>query len=71
MVFRRAYDTINKVGQGWMNLNQGNYNSPARGAREGAAARELLARVVDDWPEGTPETPAVAAARDFLRREGR
>lgn len=71
MVFRRAYDTVNKVGRIWMNLNQGNYNNPAQGAQGSAAARELLARVVADWPPGQPETPAVVAARDFLRRERR
>jgi hypothetical protein len=71
MVFRKVYDTVNNVGRTWMNLNQGNYNNPARGARESEAARELLARVVDDWPPGQPDTPAVTAARDFLRREGR
>jgi len=71
MVFRKAYDTVNKVGRAWMNLNQGNYNNPAMGARESADARELLARVVADWPQGQPETPAVTAARDYLRREGR
>jgi hypothetical protein len=71
MVFRKAYDTVNKVGRTWMNLNQGNYNSPAQAARESDGARELLARVVADWPQGQPETPAVTAARDFLRREER
>jgi len=71
MVFRKAYDTVNTVGRAWMNLNQGNYNNPTQGARESAAARELLARVVADWPQGQPETPALLAARDFLRREGR
>jgi hypothetical protein len=72
MVLRKAYDTVNKVGRTWMNLNQGNYNNPAQeGAGELAEARALLARVVADWPQGTPETPALIAARDFLRREGR
>lgn len=71
MVFRKAYDTVNTVGRAWMNLNQGNYNNPARGTRESDSARELLARVVAEWPAGQPETPALLAARDFLRREGR
>ncbi len=71
MVFRKAYDTVNKVGRAWMNLNQGNYNNPAMGARESADARALLTRVVADWPQGVPETPAVTAARDYLRREER
>jgi hypothetical protein len=72
MVFRKAYDTVNKVGQTWMNLNQGSYNNPvAQGARESGAARELLARVVADWLHGQPDTPAMVAARDYLRRTER
>lgn len=68
MVFRKAYDTVNSVGRAWMNLNQGTYNNPAKNAPESDGARELLARVVADWPQGQPETPAVLAARDYLRR---
>ncbi len=71
MVFRKAYDTVNTVGRAWMNLNQGNYNSPTKVAQEDDGARELLVRVVADWPPGQPETPAVAAARDYLRRTAR
>ncbi len=71
MVFRKAYDTVNKVGRAWMNLNQGNYTTRVSSARESADARALLTRVVADWPQGVPETPAVTAARDYLRREER
>ncbi len=44
MVFRRAYDTVNRVGRAWMNLNQGNYNNPAQGARVRCRARFPAAR---------------------------
>lgn len=47
-------------------LNQRHYNSPAKGAREAEGARDLLAQVVADWPQGPPDTPAVTAARDYL-----
>lgn len=75
MVLRKIYDTVNKVGGTWMNLNQGFYNSPAKAAREHAAAargsdeaRLLLQEVVADWPAGEPATPAIRAAQDYLRR---
>lgn len=62
------YDTVNKVGQGWMNLNQGVYNSPVKTERQLGEARALLEEVVADWPAGRPDTPAVTAARQYLRR---
>jgi hypothetical protein len=68
MVFRRAYDTINRVGRAWDNFNQGTYNTLARPERREESAAILLAEVVADWPEGVPDTPAVAAARQYLRR---
>jgi len=75
MVLRKIYDTVNKVGGAWMNINQGYYNSPAKAARENAEgargsdeARLLLVEVIADWPTGEPETPAIRAARDYLRR---
>ena len=67
-MFRRVYDTINTVGKGWQNLNQGIYNSPAKGERQLGEARALLEEVVADWPAHLPDTPAVAAARTYLRR---
>jgi hypothetical protein len=70
MVMRKVYDTVNKVGGAWMNINQGFYNSPAKAAREDAQAahgtveaRLLLEEVVADWPEGAPDT-----ARRYLRQ---
>lgn len=71
MVFRKAYDTVNKVGRAWTNLNQGNYNSPAQAAQASDGARDLLTQVVADWPTGQPDTPAVTAARAYLRRAER
>jgi len=68
MVFRKAYDTINKVGGAWMNVNQGIYNSPSKADRTLEQARVLLEEVVADWPAGVPETQAVRAAREYLRR---
>lgn len=71
MVLRRAYDTINTVGQGWVNLNQGTYTGPTKTDRHLEQARALLEEVVADWPEGVPETRAVTAARSFIRRTPR
>ncbi|HEY8599215.1 MAG TPA: hypothetical protein VIL85_12335 [Thermomicrobiales bacterium] len=68
-MFRKVYDTINTVGRGWQNLNQGTYNSPVKAERQLGQARALLEEVVADWPAGLPDTPAVAAAREYLRRE--
>ena len=69
MVLRKVYDTVNKVGGAWMNINQGIYSNPAKAAsREGEQARLLLEEVLADWPAGTPDTPAVRAARDYLQR---
>ena len=69
MVLRKVYDTVNKVGGTWLNLNQGFYSNPAKGAaRSAEQARALLEEVVADWPTGVPETPAVRAARDYLAR---
>lgn len=70
MVFRKAYDTINKVGQGWMNLNQGTYTNLSQTDPTLQQARILLEEVVADWPSEVPETTAVRAARDYLRRSG-
>lgn len=70
MVLRKAYDTINRVGQGWMNLNQGTYTTLSRPDRTLEQARVLLEEVVADWPAGVPETQAVRAAREYLRRSG-
>jgi hypothetical protein len=68
MVFRRAYDTINRVGRAWDNFNQGTYNTLSRPDSREESATILLADVVADWPEGVPDTPAMAAARQFLAR---
>lgn len=68
MVLRKAYDTINKVGQGWMNLNQGTHTTLSRPDRTLEQARVLLEEVVADWPAEVPETGAVRAAREYLRR---
>lgn len=35
MVLRKADDVVNKVGGAWLDLNQGCYNSPAKGGRGG------------------------------------
>jgi hypothetical protein len=68
MVFRRAYDTINRVGRAWDNFNQGTYDTLARPERREESAAILLEEVVADWPDGVPDTPAVTAARQFLSR---
>jgi hypothetical protein len=68
MVFRKAYDTVNRVGRAWDNFNQRTYNTLSRPDRREQSATILLAEVVADWPVGTPDTPAVTAARAYLRR---
>ena len=68
MVFRKAYDTINRVGRAWENATQGTYNTPARPDRHDDPVARLLARVVADWPESVTDTPAVTAAREYLAR---
>jgi hypothetical protein len=68
MVFRRAYDTINKVGRAWNDLTMGSYNTLERPDPSLKQARVLLEEVVADWPADVPDTPAVRAARAYLQR---
>ena len=68
MVLRKAYATVNKIGGTWLNLNQGIYNGPVKEDRNLEQARVLLEEVVADWPEELPDTPAITAARSYLRR---
>ena len=70
MVWRKAVDTVNRVGKAWTTLNYGNYSPLGTEERSERSARRLLEEVVADWPAGVPETPAVAAARAYLGRGG-
>ncbi len=70
MVLRKTYDSINKVGRIWMNLNQGTYTNVSQADKTLEQARVLLEDVVADWPEGVPDTQAVRAAREYLQRSG-
>ena len=46
------------------------YTTLGSSDRHAESARALLSAVVDDWPENAPDTPAVTAAREYLRRSG-
>jgi len=69
MVFRKVYDTVNRVGRAWDNINQGTYNTLVMPDRQERSAAILLEEVVADWPVGAPDTAAVAAAREYLSRQ--
>lgn len=68
MVWRRALDRVNRVGRLWENVTQGTYSNAASSRGDAEELRTLLAAVVADWPPDAPATPALLAAREYLRR---
>jgi hypothetical protein len=48
MVFRKAYDTVNRAGRAWDNFNQGTYNTLSRPDSGERSAAILLAEVIAD-----------------------
>ena len=68
MVLRKAFEQIDRAGRWWETVTIGAYSTPTRSRREAAELRALLAAVVADWPPDAPPTPALDAAREYLRR---
>lgn len=70
MVLRKALEQINRVGGWWDAATIGSTSNLTSSRREAETLRDLLAAIVADWPTDAPPTPAVNAARDYLRRRG-
>ena len=68
MVLRRALAQVNRVGRLWENATQGTYSNVTNSRDDTEELRALLAAVVADWPSDVPATPALLAAREYLRR---
>ena len=67
---RKVLAGANKL-VGWMDFIQFG-SSPQQGGisrrQQAEDLRILLEAVLTDWPSGTPPTPSVTAARDYLRQ---